>query len=84
MVSIIQAFQRGELTRVRMEKGTISAVIPMCVAHADFEAGEKFTGKCGVELADGTQCGNVRGHKEGRHGVKARAARGFRREQNAA
>lgn len=84
MVAVIGAFQRGELSVIRYSKGEISGIIPKCLAHSDFEAGTIFSGKCGVELADGTQCGNHRGHNEGRHGLKARGARKARGLRNVA
>lgn len=85
MVSIINAFQRGELSQIRFDRGEITAIVPLCIEHADFIAGTekgKFTGPCNVELLDGSRCGLARGHREGRHGQYA--GKGTRRASNAA
>lgn len=68
MVEIIGAFQRGELNTIRFKNGSITGIVPECIANADLDASKGFTGPCNVELPDGTRCKNARGHREGRHG----------------
>lgn len=68
MVDIIGAFQRGELMRTRYVKGAPVGVYPVCLAHADFNAGKVQTGEpCGVLTENGSHCNMPRGHRDGRH-----------------
>lgn len=74
MVQVIAAFQRGEMQEVRYVKGQSMGLVPKCLETADMEAGTSklFTGPCNVDMPDGEQCKNPRGHREGRHGAKPR------------
>lgn len=69
MVQVIGAFQRGELHRVKYEKGIAVGIYPVCVMKTDFNAGfhTDTVTHCAVLLDNGQTCNHARGHTDGPH-----------------